>query len=111
MILPSQIRFGDESIKNAFYELEQGDPSEKELFRFINQAMNNIEKNAFCGIQIPKNRIPKEYMAKYSSKNLWKYDLPNAWRLIYTIRGDEVIVISLILEWMNHKDYERRFKY
>ena len=24
---------------------------------------------------------------------------------------DEVIVIAIILEWMNHKDYERRFEY
>lgn len=60
MILPSETRFADEKIKESFYKLEKGDPSEKELFKFINQAMNNIEKNAFCGIQIPKRIIPKE---------------------------------------------------
>ena len=111
MILPSEIRFADESIKEAFYKLEKGDSSEKELFKFIDQALENIEKNAFCGIQIPKKQIPKEYLIKYNSTNLWKYDLPNAWRLIYSIRGGKAIVISLILEWMNHKEYERRFNY
>ncbi|MBS3092472.1 hypothetical protein J4466_03565 [Candidatus Pacearchaeota archaeon] len=111
MILPSEIRFVDENLKKAFYKLENGDNSEKELFNFINQAMDNIEKNAFCGIQIPKNFIPKEYIKNYETSNLWKYGLTNAWRLIYTIRGGKAVVVSLILEWMSHKDYEKRFNY
>ena len=111
MILPSDIRFADESLKEAFYKLEKGDSSEKELFRFINQAIDNIEKNAFCGIQVPKKIIPKEYMRKYGAKNLWKYNLPNAWRLIYTLSGSKAVVVSLILEWMTHPEYERRFGY
>lgn len=111
MNLPSEIRFADEKIKEAFYKLENGDNQEKELFKVINQAFDNIESNAFCGIQIPKNLIPEEYATKYGVKNLWKYDLPKGWRLIYSIKGDEIIVVSLILEWFNHKEYERRFKY
>ena len=111
MILPSGIRFVDENIKRAFYNLETGDSSEKELFKFINQAIDNIEINAFCGIQIPKRLIPREYFIKYGVTNLWKYDLPNAWRLIYTIRTGKAVVVSLILEWMSHKEYERRFNY
>ena len=39
MKLPSTIRFLDNSIKEAFYKLEKGDNSEKELFRLMNQAM------------------------------------------------------------------------
>lgn len=111
MILPSETRFADENVKEAFYKLELGDSSEKELFRFIHQAMDNIEKNAFCGIQIPKKQIPKEYIKKYLTTNLWKYDLPNAWRLIYTIRAGKAIVVSVVLEWMTHKEYERKFGY
>ena len=111
MILPSEVRFVEETTKESFYKLEKGDSSEKELFKFINQAIDNIEKNAFCGIQIPRKQIPKEYIKKYGVANLWKYDLPNAWRLIYTIRGGKAVVISVLLEWMTHKEYERRFKY
>ena len=98
MIMPSEIRFVEETVKYSFYRLQDCDSSEKELFRFINQAMDNIEKNAFCGIQIPKKLIPKEYIKNYGATNLWKYDLPNAWRLIYTIRGGKAIVVSVILE-------------
>ena len=111
MELPSTIRFADENVKQAFYKLEQGDNQEKELFKLINQAIDNIEKNAFCGVQLPKRLMPKIYSQKYNVKNLWKYDLPKCWRLIYSIARDEVIVISLILEWFDHKEYERRFNY
>ena len=111
MILPSEIRFVEENVKRAFYSLRKGDNSEKEMFKFINQALNNIEENAFCGIQIPKKQIPKEYVKKYGIVNLWKYDLPNAWRLIYSIRGGKAFVVSVILEWMAHKEYSRKFKY
>ena len=110
MKLPSTIRFFDDSIKKAFYKLENGDESEKELFRLMNQAMNNIEQNAFCGIQLPKRLIPSTY-SKKNIKNLWKYDLPRGWRLVYSIVRDEVIVVSLVLEWFDHKDYEKRFNY
>jgi len=38
--------------------------------------------------------------------------MPKGWRLLYTISPeDEVQLISAILDWFNHKDYERKFKY
>lgn len=111
MQLPSTVRFADEKIKEAFYNLDHGDAQEKDMFRLINQAMDNLEENAFCGIQIPKKLIPKEYIQKYAVTNLWKYDLPRGWRIIYSITREEIIVVSLILEWFDHKRYERKFKY
>ena len=47
MKLPSTIRFADDSIKKAFYKLESGDNSEKELYMMIDRALNDIEKNTF----------------------------------------------------------------
>ena len=111
MKLPSDIRFVEENIKVAFYKLESGDDSERELFKLINQALDNIEENAFCGIQISKKLIPKDYISKYNIQNLWKYDLPKGWRLIYSIANDEIVVVSLILEWFDHKEYEHKFNY
>ncbi len=111
MKVPSTIRFANKDLKKAFYKLEHKGKHERELFKFINQALDNIEDNAFCGIQIPKKLIPKEYIKKYEAKNLWKYDLPKGWRIIYSIVKEEILVISLVLEWFDHKNYERRFKY
>ena len=110
MKLPSEIRFVDDNLKEAFYRLEKGDEQEKELFKLLNQAMDNIKESAFCGNQIPKRLIPQEY-SKKEIKNLWKYDLPRGWRLVYSIVNEELVVVSIVLEWFDHKDYERRFKY
>ena len=46
MRLSSTIRFFDDDIKKAFYKLERGDYSERELFHLLNQAMDNIEQNS-----------------------------------------------------------------
>jgi len=77
----------------------------------LNRAFDDLVDDPFCGIQIPKKVMPRVYIRKYGIDNLWKYNLPNAWRLIYSVARDEVIVIAIILEWMDHKTYERKFEY
>jgi hypothetical protein len=77
----------------------------------LSAAFKEIEANAFCGIQIPKRLIPKIYLTQYNIHNLWKYNLPNAWRLLYSIESSGVMVVSIIIDWMNHKEYERKFRY
>ena len=73
--------------------------------------IKDLKENAFCGIQVPKRLFPKEYIQKYDINNLWKYDLPSGWRLLYSVANGEVVVLAIIIEWMSHKDYERRFNY
>ena len=108
----SNIVFENEKIKDAFNKLENSKTEDKKLYQWILRAFEDLEKDAFSGIQIPKRLIPKEYHKKFGKiENLWKYNLPNAWRLIYTVKRDQVVILSVILEWMSHKDYERRFKY
>jgi hypothetical protein len=111
MILPCKIIFANESVKKSFEELSSSTTEDKNLFDSLELAFTEISKNAFCGIQISKKQIPEEYFRKYSIDNLWKYNLPHAWRLLYSIARDEVTVIGIILEWSNHKNYERRFGY
>ena len=100
------IDFADSSVKKAFDEIQDTDG---ELYRHLTRAFNDILENAFCGIQLPKRLIPKEYR---HLDNLWKYNLPDAWRLLYTIKSPTKIeIIAVVLDWMKHKDYERKFKY
>ncbi|MBI4043585.1 MAG: hypothetical protein HY393_02135 [Candidatus Diapherotrites archaeon] len=95
----------------AFEELHHSTTEDKQLFGFLERAFKDIEGNSFCGIQIPKKQIPKEYLQKYGVDNLWKYNLPNAWRLLYSVGREEVMVVSIILEWGKHKQYDRKFGY
>ena len=106
--MESKIQFANESVKKAFEKLEVED---SKLHKGIVRAFNDIENNVFCGIQIPKRLIPKEYIQKFGVKNLWKYNLPDAWRLIYSVEGKNLLIFSIILEWLDHKTYERRFRY
>ena len=81
------------------------------LLNSIKQKIELLRDNPEYGIHIPKDRIPKEYTRDYDVNNLWKVNLFGAWRMIYTIRGSEVEIISLILDIMNHGDYNKKFGY
>lgn len=105
------VAFISQKLKEQFEHLKQGKFEDKRLYTFIDRAIDDLKVNPTCGIKIAKHLWPKEYIQKYQITNLWKYDLPNAWRLIYTIETDEIKIVSIILEWFDHKEYEKRFKY
>jgi len=105
------VGFIDKKLKKEFEDLKSKKFQDQELYKFIDGAMDDMKKNPSCGIKIPKKLWPRVYIQKYKITNLWKYDLPNGWRLIYTINTDEIKILSIILEWLNHKEYERKFKY
>jgi Txe/YoeB family toxin of Txe-Axe toxin-antitoxin module len=107
----SKVVFAEAKLKRAFDSLETSKTEDQRLYGWLQHAFDDIAENAFCGIQIPKKLIPKSYIRKYDIDNLWKYNLPNAWRLIYSVARDEVTVISIIIEWFPHREYERIFKY
>jgi len=105
------VAFISKKLKGEFTSLKSGQFTDKRLYAFIDRAIDDLKVNPTCGIKIPKKLWPKEYSQKYKITNLWKYDLPNAWRLIYTIESDEIKIMSIILEFMDHKNYERKFNY
>ena len=105
---PSKVKFISEKLEKAFNELDENDPIKKAIKR----AIKDLQQDAFFGIQIQKRLFPKEYVKKYNLNNLWKYDLHGAWRLIYSItRENKVEIVCAILNWFDHKNYERKFKY
>ena len=108
MIKHSRVVFVSDKLEKLFKSL----PEEEDLKKYMLRAIEDIKENAFCGIRIPKRLFPIDYIKRYNVTNLWKYDLPDGWRLIYTvISPDKVEIVSVILEWFNHKNYERRFNY
>ena len=109
--MESRVVFAEKKVKEAFDKLKGSKTEEKKLYEWLNRAFDDLAEDAFCGIQIPKKQIPKVYLKKYGIDNLWKYNLPNAWRLLYSVAKDEIVVISIILEWLPHKEYEKRFDY
>ncbi len=107
---PIYVTFAEKKLEENYELLCKGDFVDARLYLAINRAIANLKLNN-SGIKIAKNLWPKIYIKKYLITNLWKYDLPNGWRLIYTIKTDDVMILNVILEWFNHKEYEKRFKY
>ena len=109
--MKSAPKFVNDKVRRAYEELENEPFEKKELQKNLKKAFRDIAENADYGVQIPKRQIPKFYLRRYGIDNIWKYNLPNAWRLMYSVRRDDIIVVAIILEWMNHREYERRFSY
>jgi hypothetical protein len=103
-----RVAFAEGKLLEEYNELEKSD---RLLYGFISRALDDLKENPECGIHIPKRLIPKVYVQKYGINNLWKYNLPGYWRLIYSITGSKAEVISIVLEWMSHKEYDRRSHY
>ncbi len=107
---PIHVVFADEKIEKEFESLKKGKFPELQLYDFIEKTINKLKINPVYGIKIPRRLWPKSYIS-YKLTNLWKCNLPNGWRLIYTIKENEVMVLNVILEWFDHNGYERRFGY
>ena len=107
----ARVVFADESLEKSFDRLKNSKTEDRELCKRLNKAFDDLAEDAFCGMQVPQKLIPRSYIHKYGITNLWKYYLPKAWRLIYSVGKDEVVILAIILDWMNHKNYERVFGY
>jgi len=105
---PKRVIFANEDLQSKFYDMSDKDPLKKALIR----AIEHLKENSYAGRNVKKKLIPKEFIQKYNLKNIWIYNLPDAWRVIYSLTtGGELEVISVVLDWMNHQDYERLFKF
>src|SRR3989344_3011084 len=96
---------GEEKLKgieNSFHQT---------LLRSIQRVRELLKNNPFAGDQVPKRLIPNKYILKYDVDNLWRIELSDRWRLVYTITGDKVEIITFVLDIFNHKDYDRVFGY
>jgi len=85
--------------------------AEMQLLRSITQKIEFIKINPFYGNNISKELIPKDYIIKYNAKNLWRVEITHFWRMLYTIKGDQIEIICFILDIVNHKKYNKIFGY
>ncbi|MBU4283973.1 MAG: type II toxin-antitoxin system YoeB family toxin, partial [Nanoarchaeota archaeon] len=89
---PIYVTFSNKKLESNFESLKKGKFQDKQLYNFIEKAIKDLKKDPASGIKIPKKLWPKIYIQKYKITNLWKYDLPNGWRLVYTIKTDEIMI-------------------
>ena len=81
------------------------------LLRSINRVRDLLKQNPFAGDQVPKRLIPPKYIQKFDVDNVWRIELADRWRLIYAITGNQVEIITFIMDIFNHRDYDKIFGY
>jgi hypothetical protein len=86
---------------------------ESSILNAFNKKKDLIKLNPHYGEPIAKRLIPKEYFAKYGISNLFRVELPNYWRMLYTLTNDEseINIIGFILDIVDHKEYNKKFGY
>jgi len=54
-----------------------------------------------------------EYVEKYGITNLFRVELPNFWRMLYTLTNSEseIEIIAFVLDIIDHKKYNKKFGY
>ncbi len=87
--------------------------TERTILRAIKQKGELIKANPHYGDPISKKLIPKEYLERYEITNLFRIELPNFWRMLYTLTEGEtkIEVIAFVLDIIDHPTYNKKFGY
>lgn len=85
----------------------------KTILASILNKVELLKQNRVYGNPINKKLIPKEYKEKYGLTNLFRVELPNYWRMLYTLKTEEnkLEIIAFVLDIINHKKYNKKFGY
>ncbi len=99
--------------KRVLEQKKQGTENsfEIQLLKSIDREIGNLKIDPQKGRHIPRRNVPKQAVMRYKTDRLWKLDLVGFWRMIYTITGDQVKIITFILEIMDHDRYNKVFGY
>ncbi len=89
---------------------EKTDKESQSLFNSINRTTEILKTNPQYGDPIPKRLIPKS-LIKENIQNLYRVELSNYWRMLYTIEGTKVEILVFVLKIMDHKEYDKLFGY
>ena len=87
--------------------------TERIILKAINKKIELIKANLHYGDPIAKVLIPKDYVEKYEITNLFRVELPNYWRMLYTLTDNEtnIEIIAFVLDILDHSTYDKKFGY
>jgi hypothetical protein len=87
--------------------------TENTILKAINKKVELIKANPHYGDPISKKLIPQEYKDKYGITNLFRVELPDFWRMLYTLTNGEskIEIIAFVLDIIDHQIYNKKFGY
>lgn len=86
------------------------DKEAQTLLNSINRITEILKNNPQHGNPIPKRLIPSSLL-KGGIQNLYRVELSNFWRMLYTIEGTQIEILVFVLKILNHKEYDKLFGY
>jgi hypothetical protein len=94
-------------------QIESGkeNTTEMQLLKSIKQKVDFIKANPFYGDPVAKNLIPPEYKSEYKAINLFRVELTGFWRMLYTLKGDQLEIVAFVLDLIDHPTYDKKFGY
>ena len=99
------------SASKSLEDLERSsDSGSASIARRVRALRPILLTDSLHGEVVKKDRIPKTLKAQYGIENLFVEDLPSFWRLLYTVvrdRGERYVVV---VEIVDHKNYDRWFR-
>ena len=102
-----------EEVYNYLNKQAPTSKTERTIFNAIEKKKELIKANMHYGEPVAKKIIPPEYKKKYGITNLFWVELPNFWRMLYTLTEGEttIEIIAFVLDIMDHKKYNKKFGY
>jgi len=112
---PVRIIFSSEA-EEAYNQLNKAAADSKvyrSILNSIDKKKELIKANLHYGEPITKDKIPIEYKQKYGVTNLFWVELSNFWRMLYTLINNEteIEIIAFVLDIIDHKKYNKKFRY
>ena len=99
------VRFVSKELEDEYRSIKNTDAA---LYKSIEKAIEKLKMNRRAGQKIPVDQISKKYVSLYGTAHFWKMKLNREWRLIYTVAGDHVRILTVILSWFkDHKKYQK----
>ncbi len=97
--------------KDNYLELKKrNDKESQSILKSIERIKEILKENPQYGDPISKKLIPKE-LIKQGIQNLYRVELSNYWRMLYTIEGNKVEIFLFVLKIVDHDEYNKLFGY
>lgn len=97
--------------KKAYLKLKSSNLSEeKSVLESFERIKEILKENPQYGDPVSKNLIPLS-LKRLGIQNLYRVELSNYWRMIYTIEGNQIEILVFVLNISNHKEYNKLFGY
>ncbi|MDO8623348.1 MAG: hypothetical protein Q7R52_03805 [archaeon] len=97
--------------KESYLELKKrSDKEAKSILNSFERIKDILKRNPQYGDPISKELIP-DSLKKQEIKNIYRVELSNFWRMLYTLEGNQLEIFLFILTLTDHPTYDKLFGY